>query len=63
MIEFNLPISDFFKKIMHNVQLGSSPNSELSKILTASEDFNTYKNQLLRSNFKELDVNYTKKIL
>ncbi len=61
MIEFNLPLSNLFKKIMHNVQLGSSPNSELSKILTASEDFNTYKNQLLRSNFKELDVNLYEK--
>ncbi|MFX1408709.1 MAG: hypothetical protein ACFFA6_00015 [Promethearchaeota archaeon] len=48
---YNLPISDNFKKILKKIHEGEIPEKALIKIITPSEDFNNYLNELLTNNF------------
>lgn len=49
--DYNLPVSENFKEIIKKIQEGETPERELNKIITPSEDFNTYLKELLICNF------------
>jgi len=48
---YNLPISGLFEKIFKEIHEGKTPEDELLKIVTPSEDFNNYLYELLINNF------------
>jgi len=48
---YNLPISEKFKIILRKIHEGKTPEDELVKIITPSEDFNRYIRDLLINNF------------
>ncbi len=49
--DYNLPISNIFKEIFSKIHEGKVPEKEIIKIITPSEDFDKYIQELIINNF------------
>ncbi|MFX0058714.1 MAG: hypothetical protein ACFE85_14525 [Candidatus Hodarchaeota archaeon] len=55
--DYEIEISKSFKDIIKKIQEGKIPEEILRKIITPSEDFNIYLNELILSNFNNIEIN------